>query len=150
MNFFDMFHWQWLILAVVLLILEAIAPGAIFIWMGVSAAAVGVLTWIIPSLSGAWQILIFAILSMATVGLWRLYLKRYPQKSAMPLLNRRMEGYIGKTLTLSSALKDGKARAKLGDTWWTIEGPDLPAGARVVIVGVEGPILKVREQVRSR
>ena len=40
--------WHWWILGVALVILEAFAPGAFFVWMGVAAIAVGFLLWLIP------------------------------------------------------------------------------------------------------
>jgi membrane protein implicated in regulation of membrane protease activity len=32
---------------------------------------------------------------------------------------------------------------RVGDTTWQVAGPELPAGARVRVVGVEGTLLRV-------
>jgi membrane protein implicated in regulation of membrane protease activity len=34
-------------------------------------------------------------------------------------------------------------KARLGDGVWKVSGPELPAGTRVRVVGVDGVVLKV-------
>jgi membrane protein implicated in regulation of membrane protease activity len=53
------------------------------------------------------------------------------------------ERYIGQVLTLSKGIREGEGRAKLGGRRWSLRGPDLPAGARVRVTGVDGSILIV-------
>ena len=41
------------------------------------------------------------------------------------------------------AIDGGSGRVKVGDSVWTANGPDTPAGARVRIIGISGTKLKV-------
>ena len=41
------------------------------------------------------------------------------------------------------AIEQGSGKARLGDGVWKVSGPELPVGARVRVVGVDGTILKV-------
>jgi membrane protein implicated in regulation of membrane protease activity len=58
-------------------------------------------------------------------------------------LNRRAEIYVGRTFTLERPIVDGRGRVRVDDTVWLVEGPDLPAGARVQVTGVANTLLRV-------
>ncbi|UXN74809.1 NfeD family protein [Devosia sp. A8/3-2] len=60
-----------------------------------------------------------------------------------PYLNRRADRYIGREAVLEQPIIGGFGRIVLGDSVWRVAGPDLPAGARVRIVGSDGAVLKV-------
>ena len=51
------------------------------------------------------------------------------------------QAYLTATLT---AIVNGQGKARVGDSLWLAEGPDLPAGAPVEVVGVDGSTLKVK------
>jgi inner membrane protein len=135
--------WHWWVAAVALIVIEALAPGAIFLWLGVSAAVVGVVLLLAPDLTWEYQVLIFAVLSVGAVVGWRIFHKSHPTKTDLPTLNRRGEQYIGRKLTLDEAIVNNVGKVKLDDTSWKVEGNDLPAGARIEVVGVDGVVLKV-------
>ncbi|MCB1734520.1 MAG: NfeD family protein [Gammaproteobacteria bacterium] len=135
--------WHWWILGVALVILEAFAPGAFFVWMGVAAIAVGFLLWLIPVMTWEAQFLIFAGLSIATIVGWRMWFRKYPEETDQPNLNRRGEQYIGRSFTLETAIDNGVGRVRVGDSLWRAVGDDMPAGSRVKVVGVDGASLKV-------
>jgi membrane protein implicated in regulation of membrane protease activity len=46
-------------------------------------------------------------------------------------------------LTLTGAIREGEGRAKLGGRRWSLRGPDVPAGAKVRVTGVDGTVLIV-------
>jgi hypothetical protein len=46
-------------------------------------------------------------------------------------------------MTLDEPIVDGRGSVKLDDTRWRVSGPDLPAGAHVVVSGVDGSTLEV-------
>ena len=135
--------WHWWVLALILLALEVAAPGTFFLWLAIAAGVVGVIVLILPDLYWQVQVLLFAVLGVAAVGAWRLYAKRLPQSSDDPTLNRRGEQYVGQVFHLTEAIVDGRGRMKVADTIWRVAGPDLPAGAKVRVVGVEGTVLRV-------
>ncbi len=135
--------WQWWVLAVVLLALEVAAPGTFFLWLAIAAGAVGLILLAVPSMIWQIQVLLFAVGGIAAVMAWRAYARRHPQTSDDPTLNRRGEQYVDQVFHLSEPIRDGRGRMKVADTVWRVSGPDLPAGARVRVVGVEGTVLRV-------
>lgn len=140
---FTIEFWYWWVAAALLIALEVAIPGVFFLWLGIAAAVVGGIAFLIPSLGWAGQTLIFAVLAFAAIVVARQIVKRRPPDSDEPSLNRRGEQYVGRVLTLSAAIENGRGRAAIGDTAWTVEGDDMPAGARVRVVGIDGIVLKV-------
>ena len=135
--------WHWWIAAVVLIVVEVFAPGAVALWMAVSAAVVGLLLLAVPDLTWQTQLLIFAVLSVATVVGWRAYQLRYPTETDQPSLNRRGEQYVGRVFTLSEAIVNGTGKIHVDDTMWKVAGEDLPEGTQVRVTGVDGTLLTV-------
>jgi len=66
-------------------------------------------------------------------------------RPSRPHLNRRAEGYIGRTFTLERPIVDGRGRLRVDDTMWLVEGPDLPAGTRVQVTSVNNTLLRVAQ-----
>lgn len=135
--------WHWLIAAFLLGIAEVLAPGAIFIWFAVSALVVGLLVMLVPVLGWQVQVVVFALLAFAAIALWRRYRRERPEISDQPTLNRRGAQYVGQLCEVVDPVVNGVGRVRLGDTIWTVHGPDLAAGARVRVIAVEGAVLKV-------
>jgi membrane protein implicated in regulation of membrane protease activity len=136
-------HWHWWIFAVLLVVLEAFAPGTFFMWMGISAGVVGLLVLIAPDMGWEYQIFVFAILSVVSTLVWRLYLVKHPVQTDQPTLNRRGEQYVGRTFTLTEPIVNGSGKIRVDDTTWKIHGEDCPSGSKVKVTGVDGVILKV-------
>lgn len=136
-------HWGWWIAAVILVVLEIAIPGAVFLWMGIAAGVVGGIVLFAPTLGWQYQFLIFAVLSVVSVLVARRYLRTRPITTDQPSLNRRGSQYIGRTFTLGEPIVDGRGRLHVDDTMWRIDGPDLEAGAKVKVVGIDGVVLKV-------
>ena len=138
--------WHWFVIAVVLAAVEIAAPGAAFLWLGAAAGLVGLVLLAYPGLGWEGQLLLFAALSIAAVLAGRAVYRRAGLHAAPNRLNRRAEQYIGTIHTLETAIVNGRGRAQVGDTSWSVEGPDLPAGTTVRVVAVDGPVLKVRKE----
>ena len=134
--------WHWMVLAVVLAAAETLLPGAVAIWFAASAALIGVLLIFLP-IPWPLQLIGFAVLGVVAMLAYLNYRKKNPEKDEQPNLNQRGVQYVGSELVLVEAIEQGQGRAKLGDGVWKVEGPELPAGARVRVTGVHGAILKV-------
>jgi membrane protein implicated in regulation of membrane protease activity len=134
--------WHWFIAAAALGIVEGFVPGAVAIWFAVAAACVGVVVLAVPI---PWQVqlVLFGGLSIAALGAWRAWKVRHPETSDLPQLNRRASQYIGTTCVLSEPIVQGYGKAQVGDGYWKVSGPDLPAGAVVRVRAVEGTVLIV-------
>ena len=141
----DIIYWHWLILAVALIILEILMPGAYFLWMGVSAAAVGSAMFIFPEMPFLTQIVIFAVLSIITVLIYKTHQKKNPVVTDEPALNRRSEQYLGRTFTLTEPIVNGIGKITVDDSTWKISGENMQAGASVRVVAIEGATLVVVE-----
>jgi hypothetical protein len=86
------------------------------------------------------------LLSILDALCWKLILKyRRARKSDKPFLNKRTEQFIGKNFTLQSAITHGIGRVSVGDTIWQVRcNEDLPIGAIISVVGIEGAVLVVK------
>jgi inner membrane protein len=135
-------HWFWLSLGVLLGAIEILIPGFFLIWMGLAAIIVGLIALIVP-ISLAYQIALFAILSVLTVYAGKRYFSLNPIQSDDPALNDRASRLKGEIVTVVEDIADGRGRVKLGDGEWNVRGADAPAGARVRITGADGAILLV-------
>jgi len=138
--------WHWWVLALVLLVLEVFSPAAFFLWLGISAGIVGLLLWVLPGIPWDYQLLLFSVLSVTTIVVWRSYLRRHPTRTDRPKLNRRGEQYVGRVFTLESPIVNGAGKIRVDDTTWKITGEDCEPGARVRVNGVDGVILLVERE----
>ncbi len=136
-------HWHWWILAAVLIILEVFAPGAFFLWLGLSAVAVGGVVYFSPGIDWEYQLLLFSVLSVISIVIWRKYFRVTAADTDQPHLNRRGEQYIGRVFTLEEPIVDGVGKIHVDDSTWKVHGEDCPAGTRIEVTGVDGTILKV-------
>ncbi|MGH6945741.1 MAG: NfeD family protein [Kiloniellales bacterium] len=142
---FEIEFWYWWVVAVALLAVEMAAPGAAFLWMAIGAGVVGLLLLVAPGTAVEWQLLLFAVVAVASGYGWRAYRGKRGTVSDQPALNRRGEQLVGRVLTLEEAIENGVGMVKVDDSRWKVEGSDLPAGSRVRVTGVHGTVLKVEK-----
>jgi len=134
--------WSWVIGGFILLAIELVVPGGIFVWFGVSAVLVGLAT-LTQALNWQMQWILFAVLSVASVAIWTLYFKGRKDASDRPFLNARNQKLVGQTFRLDEPIVDGKGRLKVEDSFWLVKGPDLEKGTKVTVVSVETTVLQV-------
>ena len=135
-------HWLWLGLAAALALLELLFPGLFLVWVALAAGATSLATAAL-GLPLAFQVVLFAIFSLASVHAGRRWYAAHQHVSADPLLNDRAARLIGTEVTIVRAIEHGEGRAKVGDSVWTCRGPDCPEGTRVRITGARGICLDV-------
>ncbi len=135
--------WHWWILAGLLLILELTAPAFFFLWLGIAAAAVGLILLVFPSIELETQLVLFAIASIVAVVAWRKYRESRPITTDQPNLNRRGHQYIGRTFSLTDSIDNGVGKVTVDDSTWKVKGPDMPAGTHIKVTGVEGTVFMV-------
>jgi membrane protein implicated in regulation of membrane protease activity len=139
-------HYLWWILALLLIAGEVVLPGYFMLWIGLAAAAMGVVLWAVPTLGLLTQAVLFALLAFAfCVGYARWLRPRLERSSpGDERLNRRGEQMIGQRYVLVEPIVNGRGKARVGDGQWLVSGPDLPLGSTVEVVAVEGTTLQVR------
>jgi inner membrane protein len=137
--------WHWWVLGVGLLVLEVLAPGSFFLWLAVAAGLTGLVKLVAPGLGWEIQLVLFALLSVATLVVGRAIVKRHPIETTDSTLNRRGEQHVGRVYALAAAIENGRGTLQVGDSVWRVEGPDLPAGAQVRVIAADGAKLKVEK-----
>ena len=137
--------WYWWVLAIIFLVIELLAPAFFFLWMSVSALVTGIIVWLIPSTSTDIQILIFSILSIISIVVWRIYGKKITIATDQPLLNRRGSQYVGRTFNLHEAIQNGQGKIKVDDTIWKVYGEDCDIHSKVKVIASRGTVFDVKK-----
>lgn len=135
----------WATAALLLIAAETLAPGAFMLWMGFAAVAVFLLVLLVPGVPLLAQVAAFVVLSFVSIQVYRKWFRNSGRTSDRPLLNRRAEQNIGVVAPLDQPIAGGRGRIRIGDAFWVVEGPELPAGTPVRVVAVDGMVLKVQE-----
>lgn len=133
----------WLIFGLVLIILEITTLTFILLWVGIAAIITGISALMFPSLSI--QLIIFSVATLLlliyTRPLTRRWRKRTPniQSGVYALIGK--EGIIVEEVTEH---KNGSVKIG-GEIWSAASDTRLDVGQKVVVTGVEGVTLKVKE-----
>jgi membrane protein implicated in regulation of membrane protease activity len=135
-------HWLWLLAAVLLGIAEIVAPGVFLIWLAAAAALTGLATLAL-GIELPFQLVLFTLFSISAVYGGRRWYLSNPVASSDPLLNDRGARLTGETLTLVTAIENGRGRVRVGDSVWACKGPDAPEGSAVRVLGADGSCLRV-------
>jgi inner membrane protein len=138
-------HYLWWIVALLLIGGEVLLPGYFMLWIGIAAAVMGAVTLVLPGLAALAQALVFVVLAFVSCFVYWKFVR--PRLNRVPVgnerLNRRGEQLIGQRFPLCEAIVNGRGKAKVGDGMWLVTGPDLPLGATVEVIGIEGTTLRV-------
>ena len=139
-------HYLWWILALLLIGGEVLVPGYFLLWIGLAAAAMGVLLWLVPDMGLLLQAVLFVLLALGACLFYVRKLRPRIERSApgSERLNRRGEQMIGQRYVLTTAIVNGRGKAQVGDGQWLVAGPDMPVGTTVEVVAADGTTLQVR------
>jgi len=139
-------HHLWWLLALLLIALEVALPGYFLLWIGIGAGATGVLVWLMPGMSLLMQAIAFALLAFLSCVIYAYGLRPRLRRgdATSERLNRRGAQMVGRRYVLIEPIVNGRGKARVGDGEWLVNGPDLPLGATVEVVGVDGNTLQVR------
>ncbi|HVY19082.1 MAG TPA: NfeD family protein [Bauldia sp.] len=134
--------WGWIIAGLILLGVEILAPGNVFVWFGVAALITGGFVYFTDF---GWQIdaLLFVVLAVVLVIAGRRYFSWHRAPSEQPFLNQRAAGLIGRNSVLAEPITGGQGRIRIDDTTWRVTGPDLPSGTRIRVAAADGAVLNV-------
>ncbi|WP_411291961.1 NfeD family protein [Sphingorhabdus sp.] len=135
-------HWFWLSLGLLLGVAEMVAPGFFLMWLGLAALIVGILDYFLP-ITLAYQVAMFAILSVLTVFAGKKFLQNNPIETEDAMLNDRGARLTGEIVTVVESITNGNGRVKVGDSVWSARGADADVGARVKVTGADGAVLLV-------
>ncbi|MHB2165455.1 NfeD family protein [Alsobacter sp. R-9] len=141
MAILDIGPWGWVIGGLVLMGIELLAPGAFMVWLGLAALVTGLLLFLVK-LPVEMTLVLFAVLAVIAVLTGRRLIGP-PRQRGESALNDRAAKLLGRTFVLEEPISEGRGRVRVDDTLWRVEGPDLPSGAQVRVVGMDGMLLKV-------
>ena len=147
----QMTYLSWFAIGLLFVLAEMFVPGTYLIWFGFSSFIMGILVSLIE-LTPIETLVIFALISgvFAAIG-WYAYAKvlnktKVPEK--YKYLNDMAGAHIGKVYNLSEDVIDGRAKAKIGDSFWLVEiNEPLKKGSKVKIKDVKDGVILVAEKV---
>ena len=131
----------WWVIGIVLVIGEVVLPGTFLIWFAFAAFGVG-LIGVVVDLSGMNQVVVFGLLSFASLSLGYLMRKRRGDPE-VPAFADRTQAYMGKTYTVVEAIENGQGKTQVGDSVWLAEGEDCPIGGSVKVIDSRGNVLLI-------
>ncbi len=94
--------WSWWVLGLILLALEIVVPGNVFVWFGVGALITGVLA-LIADVGWQVELIVFVVLAVVLVIVGRRIFARAVQPGEQPFLNDRAHRLVGSTYMLVRA-----------------------------------------------
>ena len=141
-----MLWWIWIILGFLLLLAELLTPGGLYLlFFGVAAIFVGLLAGLALAGPPWMQWLLFSLLSVVALSVFRRPLLRRLRPAAM---GAEVDSLIGETaIVLEDMAADAIGKAELRGSAWSARnvGKDsLSRGQRCKVEKVEGLMLWVR------
>lgn len=135
-------QWLWLGLGLILAIGEMVIPGVFLIWLAGAALVTGLVAWVVP-IGMPLQVVLFAVLAIASLFTGRNWLRRNPVEAADPMMNDRGARSVGEVVVVTEALGPGSGRVRLGDSEWLARGPDAKPGTKMRVTAHDGATLIV-------
>jgi membrane protein implicated in regulation of membrane protease activity len=140
--------WIWIVTGLVLAALELASAGGFFvIFFGIGAVAVGVLAWAGVAQAPWLQWLLFPIIALVSLRLFR-----RPLMSRIGIRDegRDVDSLVGQIATPDSSIPPGAhGRAELRGTTWSarnVGDAPLVSGQRCRVVAVHGLMLDLRSE----
>jgi membrane protein implicated in regulation of membrane protease activity len=139
--------WMWVLVGLLLLLVELVTPGGFyFIFFGIGAVVVGVLAGLGAGGPVWFQFLLFSILSLVSLWLFREKLLKLTEGAP----DRNVDSLIGETAMASDEIAvNGIGKVEMRGTSWNarnIGDKPLTNGERAKVERVEGLMLLVRAE----
>ena len=130
--------WAWIIAGAIIAGLEILVPGIYLMWIGFGAVATGVLLARYPDLPLAWQMLVFAVSMISSLGIGFWIQRRSGRTRGARFLNREMKQMIGQTYVAVGPFVVGRGRIKVHDSSYAaVSDETIAAGDIVKVVAIE-------------
>jgi membrane protein implicated in regulation of membrane protease activity len=139
--------WIWIVLGLGLLLGELVTPGGFYIlFFGIGALVVGALAGFDVAGPVWFQIVLFPILSVITLWLFRERLLQATQKES----SYNIDSMVGETAVMMEAIPgNGIGKAELRGTSWNVRNigeKPLARGERCRVERIEGLTIFVRSE----
>lgn len=140
--------WAWAILGSILLAVEIMVAGTLYaLWFGIAAFCVAGLLWLVPDTSYAVQFLVFAVLSLGSLAIWRRFYKKTETHYRVGQAQGEEIGRVGEVVTATGPSQGGTIRFAQGlmgsREWVAFSDEPIEAGVQARVVAVEGNTLRI-------
>lgn len=121
---------------------EMLVPTFFMLLLGVSATAVGLLLLILP-MGFSTQLLIWAVLSIASVAAWFVFIQpRIPDRTRSGMAMEALVGQVGTLVDVNNTTSRGRIRFPApivgSDEWECILQGGFTTGDRVSVIQISG------------
>jgi inner membrane protein len=139
--------WIWGALGLALLAAE-MATGTIYmLWFGISALCLAFALWLFPEMHEALQLVIFAVLSITSLGIWKLNYKKNDEVYRIGQAQGEEIGRTGLVIEASSPSQNGKIQFTQGlmgsKEWPAVSNESIEVGSEAKVIAVEGNSLRI-------
>ncbi|PKO53233.1 MAG: NfeD family protein [Betaproteobacteria bacterium HGW-Betaproteobacteria-2] len=146
--------WLWGILGLMLVAMEMMNETFYILWFGIAALIVSVCLYFFPELHAGWQFLIFAIFSLGSLAIWKIYYRKSPDLDLKVGQSQGDEvGRIGTIVEAVNRKQNGRiqfAQGVMGSKEWTaISEEELEIGSEAEITAVVGNAMTVKRHIPS-
>jgi inner membrane protein len=143
--------WAWIIAGAIIAGLEILVPGIYLMWIGFGAVATGLVLARYPDLPLEWQILVFAVSMLSSLGIGFWIQRRSGRTRQARFLNREMKQMIGQTYVAVGPFVVGRGRIKVHDSSYAaVSDEAIAAGDIVKVVAIEDGRPKVVKATTRR
>jgi inner membrane protein len=143
--------WAWIIAGAIVAGLEILVPGIYLMWIGFGAVATGLVLARYPDLPLEWQILVFAVSMLSSLGIGFWIQRRSGRTRQARFLNREMKQMIGQTYVAVGPFVVGRGRIKVHDSSYAaVSDEAIAAGDIVKVVAIEDGRPKVVKATTRR
>ena len=137
--------WWWIAAAILLFVLEMLTFTYFVIWIAAAAAAVGLILFALPDLTGVAQLALFATLSVALTIAGRFAMALMPNSASTHggALNQRAQHLLGRTGKAVGVFHGGDGSLEVDQIIWRarLSAGTATEGSRLKVVDVDGMTL---------
>lgn len=141
--------WLWGILGLILVATEMMTATFYVLWFGIAALILSLIMFIFPDMHISMQLLIFAVLSLGSLAIWKFFYKKGAINDLKIGQSQGDEvGRVGTIVETVSPRKNGRiqfAQGVMGSREWAaIADEDLEEGAEAEITAIIGNAVRVK------
>jgi len=135
-------QWEWMAVALIAITLAGTVRSSNWMWIAITATVLSGITWRDQTIPSLYQLLIFVPLTLACIGITRLFSKPGSQtdeqeneaivKAPSP---RRV---LGRSFVLTQPIVDGTGTIEIEEIVWRLRGEDAKAGETIRVLSVDG------------
>lgn len=142
--------WIWGILGLILIAIEMVSGTFYILWFGISALCMSMALLLFPTMPGPLQFLLFALLSLSSLAIWKLNYRKSPDLRVGQSQGDEI-GRVGTIIEPVSPKQNGRikfAQGVMGSREWVaIADVEIANGDEAVVIGVEGNALRVQPRL---